>query len=74
MLEIYEQIKSIDNERERLKFAVILSEKGIVLDPLLCVLNDINWTVYYKLFKEVNSKKTRLINELEDNFQYINID
>lgn len=74
MLEIYEQIKSIDNERERLKFAVILSEKGIVLDPLLCVLNDINWTFYYKLFKEVNSKKTRLINELEDNFQYINID
>ncbi|MFL0166742.1 hypothetical protein [Candidatus Clostridium helianthi] len=74
MLEIYEQIKSIDNERERLKFAVILSEKGIVLDPLLCVLNDINWTFYYKLFKEVNRKKARLINELEDNFQYINID
>lgn len=74
MLEICKQIESIPDEKERLKYALGLSQKGIVLCPLLCVMSSIPFSHYYKLFKVSNARKTRLIKELEDNFQYINID
>lgn len=73
MLEICRQIESISGEKERLKFALGLSQKGIVLDPLLCIMSDINFIHYYKLFKTVNARKTRLLKELEVNFHDINI-
>lgn len=72
MLEICKQIESISDEKDRLKFAIGLSQKGIVLDPLLCTMSSINFNHYYKLFKTINARKAKLIKELEANFQYVN--
>lgn len=73
-MQVYKQIHLYsDDEKERLKFALGLSQKGIVLCPLLCVMSGINYNHYYKLFKAVNGKKTRLIRELENNFIDINL-
>jgi len=74
MLEICKQIDSIPDKKERLKFALGLSQKGIVLCPVLCVMSGVNYNHYYKLFKVINSKKTRLLRELENNFIDMNLD
>lgn len=74
-MQVYKQIQIYsDDEKERLKFALTLSQKGIVLDPLLCIMSNIQFKHYYKLFKAINGKKTRLIKELEANFTDINLD
>lgn len=73
MLEVCKQLEQISDEKERLKFALSLSQNGIVLDPLLCAMSSINFNHYYRLFKAINARKTRLMKELEANFQYVNI-
>lgn len=73
MLEVCKQLEQISDEKERLKFALSLSQNGIVLDPLLCVMSSINFLHYYHLFRIINARKTRLMKELETNFQYVNI-
>lgn len=74
MLEIYKKIENYsDNERERLKYALTLSQNGIVLCPVSCIISGINYKHYYKLFKAIDGRKTRLIRELENNFIDMNL-
>lgn len=72
---IYKQIlESGVSTKERTKFALSLSAKGIVICPVICILSDINPKVYYSIFKKINQGKLRNLKELENNFIGLNIE
>lgn len=72
-IDVFNKISNIEDDKERLKSAILLSKQGIVFDVLELSLCFIDIKHYYQLFIKINRNRPRLINELNNNFNGIDL-